>query len=90
MNYQAPLVNSYIPMDYPDVVEYVPQPPGCTVLVPDMPMLLDAYDAEPSPNGQYLDKSQVIYWALSTLKMCNHEPVASEQLRRLIAWLIDD
>jgi len=90
MSYQAPLVSNYIQMDYPDVVEYVPQPPDCTVSAPNMPLLLDAYDVEPSPNGEYLDKSQVLSWALSTLKLCNHEPVAGEQLRKLIAWLIDD
>lgn len=81
--YNAPLVNSYVPMDYPEVKEYVPEPPDSEVLAPNMPI-------KPGPCGQYLQKDQVINWAMSVLKEAQNEPLATYRLTQLITWLIDD
>lgn len=89
--YQAPICNSYIPMDYPDVFEYVPEPPGFTPLKsPRLPITLDAFDVEPCPTGTLLDKDQVILWAKDTLRECIQEPKACARLTQLIAYLLDE
>ena len=91
--YMPPTVNSYVPMDYPDIAEYVPNPPDYTQpvpLAPAMPIMLDAFDVEPSPTGEYLDKQQVIAWAVSVMQECANEPKAIHRLTQLVSWLIDD
>ena len=90
--YQAPIFNSYIPMDYPDFAEYVPEPPGFTPVLksPRLPITLDAFDVEPSPTGTLLDKDQVILWAKDTLQECIQEPKACVRLTQLIAYLLDE
>jgi hypothetical protein len=88
--YEVPILNSYIPMDYPDVFEYVPEPPGFTPVLksPRLPITLEGYDVEPCPAGSLLDKDEVILWAKNTLQECYNEPTAYARLTQLIAYLI--
>jgi len=89
--YQAPFCNSYVPMDYPDVYEYVPEPPDFTApKLARLPITLDAFDAQPCPKGIFLDKDEVILWAKDTLQECIQEPKACARLTQLIAYLIAD
>lgn len=88
--YQAPICNSYVPMDYPDVFEYVPEPPAGSPAPQKLPMLLEGYDVEPCPGGTLLDKDDIIFWARHTLEECAGEPKATFHLTQLISYLITD
>lgn len=52
-------------------------------MVVSMPVLLDCCNAEPCPDGSYIDKDHLIKWLLDVLEE------AGQDKNRAIAYLID-